>query len=185
MYIFGGIDYTYVPFFLFINLLSLLGCPKKARTCPDFSFGLVLVSTGISSAASSALLPNPAPVDNVVRDGRPNKKSKWDKVFTYAYILCNYFSLWRYEVLLCRSPHFVIYYFRWMVIEGTLWPQPGRIRRLRQCYLLLMLVLDTLLLRKFHIYLANLISSYSCLADVQNIVVLLKRILFQFLFSRF
>lgn len=37
---------------------------------------------GVSAVAAGGLPSVPTAVDNVVRDGRQNKKSKWDKVLT-------------------------------------------------------------------------------------------------------
>ena len=43
---------------------------------------IVFLYWGVSAVAAGGLPSAPTPVDNIVRDGRQNKKSKWDKVLT-------------------------------------------------------------------------------------------------------
>ncbi|KAB1223208.1 SAP30-binding protein [Morella rubra] len=47
---------------------------------------------GVSTSTCSGLLSIPIVADTASRDGRQNKKSKWDKVLIYAYAICGWGS---------------------------------------------------------------------------------------------
>ena len=89
-----------------------------------FSFGYwcVLILShfaGVSSAAATGLLPVPPATDTTTRDGRQNKKSKWDKVLIYACGVCNF------SIISINLPYFVINLFSFQVDGDRRNPLPS------------------------------------------------------------
>lgn len=72
---------------------------------------------GVSSAAATGLLPVPPATDTTTRDGRQNKKSKWDKVLIYACGVCNFSII--------SLPYFIINFFFFQVDGDRRNPLPS------------------------------------------------------------
>jgi hypothetical protein len=63
---------------------------KKKKKIGSWHVLILSHFAGVSTAAATGLLSVPPAADTTTRDGRQNKKSKWDKVLIYGYGICNF-----------------------------------------------------------------------------------------------